>query len=576
LLELYLHLTRVAEVLIENKKIRLSTITKVWLILCINIFIKHIEEKFEDNQAMDKHRLERYKQVEKLVKSEISLSKKALPSKEKIKNLLTTQTVQQIRSLYVMNADLGLMTAILATQYRQSSHSKETMPPALMVMTLYFQEKTAGHAPQLIRKKRVRVPSITASKTLTVSENLAIALARAKTTSREITTYQLLTSLHEVFDIANQTRTALQIFVAAHTLNSETPDNPTVVIFNLPVNQHSAFLSHSPHNHQTVGEAMVMADLALLYKMSRWRTFDSSGRFLAAFEAVRTRYARFLTGYTPTQPSNLFAYTAHDHKGLVAALTEAKNALLEEVMGTPATTPRARLEQALVKLYCLKYSGDSVPDQLPYGLPVQALFSALDENNLIGCKSANERFFLTEGLTQVFEAFLYQSLAPELLVELTRHTQSFLDSTIDPATFVAKFMTLDAQLNVYGSAIGPSLLDTGTPKCEVGRGPASIAITGLTEVSTNIFAPPIFGGISQTTASKVQAHGKSLVKRLSHSIPATPSRIWRAAAEVMATGGGAGAGAGAGSYDPTRDPTSLDFGSAYGSTAGPGVSGPGD
>jgi hypothetical protein len=539
LLELYLHLTRVTEALLQgemgidhtNRAKRQSIIKKVWLTVCIHIFKEHIEEKLADNRALDEHRLTRYQQIEEWVKLENPIK----PTTEAIKPHLCTKTVQQIRSLYVMNSDLGLMTAILATPHRQSSHAKKTMPPAIMVLTLYFHAKRVGRDPHLVRKKRLRVPSITATNFphRTVTENLRFAIREAKGGRTEMTVYQLLTSLHEIVDIAHQTKTAHNLLLSAHELNAENPDQPQVMILNLPVNQHSGVLRYQSR-HGTIVEAMVMADLALFYKFSTWRRFNDESPFLRTFQAIKKQYAEFLRA----DPAAETLFSQYGGTALSTNLIEAKAALLSEVMKTPATTTRERLEAALVKLYCLKYSGEAVADQLPYGLPVQALFSALDENNLIGCKSANERFFLTEGLTQIFEAFLYESLPDEHISRLSGYTQAFLKGRLPPESFAAQFMKLDAHLNVYGSAIGPSLLDTGTPKCLVAHGSEeSIAITGLTEVNTNIFAPSIFNTIAQTNASKVQAHGEKLQKRLSSSLPTRPSTVWRTAAAGMGGGG---------------------------------------
>lgn len=525
LLELYLHLLRVVETLITEESLRKPILEIVWLRTCIETFERFPPTREYSNREIDKKAREPLASfVEKEVTHEIKA--RGIRWNPHYKDVLKEKTIQQIDFLFFMHHQLGMMTGIFLPQLRQSSHSKKTMPPALMVISRYFFQ-TIGTEIRQLKKERIRCPSITASSGTSVVENLRTAVTYAKHSSSELTCYQLLTSLPKTgTDGKNhQAATAGDLFKAAHALNAEDPSAPTVFIFNIPVNQHTCVLEYQYSFHgwyPQIAEALVMADLAFIYKMAEWRNASirwadrrsTQSTELAHLTDLKTRYETFLKGDAHEY------FSSHDIKGLKDILDFLKKAFLDESVFVEGlhTTPRDLMEKALIKLYCTKYRGyfleDEERDQRIYGLTVQALFSALDKNNLIGCKSANERFFLTEGLTQVLEAFLYETLPADVQNTMLAHFKRFVADDIPPSHFIKYLMMIHNDYNAYGSAIAPSLLDTGTPKCGVDRHDALV----ISALNTNTFASGTYLQIHQSNASALQAHGKDLPRRLEHEL----------------------------------------------------------
>jgi hypothetical protein len=290
-----------------------------------------------------------------------------------------------------------------------------------------------------------------------------------------------------------------------------------------------------------------MADLAFIFKISQWREGSLNPKWLPRIQEIKDAYQAFLATYSPAKAAYFSEYKYRGER-VTDKLSFIKKALLDEcsaVEDTYFSNPRDLLEKALIKLYCTKYDGrlDQLQkDQRIYGLPVQALFMALDNHNLVGCKSANERFFLTEGLTQTLQAFVEETLPEDDQRKMREKCKAFLreDEDCPPSVFIEFLMSTHNKLNAYGSAIGPSLLDTGTPKCDVDAHDW-VEIKAL--MNTNVFAPGTYTNIAQMGVAQLQAHGDALPHRLEHELTHTdPRELYnekmRVAAHAFYTGPG--------------------------------------
>ena len=530
LLELYCHLRRLAQALIQNERTQKSVVDNIWLKITQEILKDLSGKPARSNHETAEHRMLYSKRIEKNLAFEIkvlNLNQKPEPNHQPQlnhdwKSRLKERVAGNFNLLFI-NSTLRLKTLISPPEYGQSSHSKKTMPPAVMKMTHTFspvasEEKIHSH---------YRCPSIQASTTQSVAENLALALENIPGSAERLTNYNLLTSLPKV-DKNHQGKTAADLLQAAHTLNKVSP-TPRVLIFNIPVNQHTELLTYkrpwfSAHK-KTIPEALVMADLAVIFKIGEWKSAQHP-KWLPRIQEIKAAYQAFLRTYNPKKPSYFSEYTYIGEK-IVNRLSFIKKALLDETIIPKHFSSKGReahrelMERAFLKLYCTKYDGNLThlhKDQHIYGLTTQALFAALDDNNLIGCKSANERFFLTEGLIQTLQAFMEGTLPPKTQAEMQEKFQAFLQNEKDcpPPKFIEFLMKTDNDLNVYGSAIGPSLLDTGTPKCDMDNHDP-VRINAL---NTNVFAPGIFSNLyhAQKGVSELQAHNDALAHRMEHCL----------------------------------------------------------
>ncbi len=577
LLELYLHFIRVIEALISDSSQRRDLLlsSSLWSLICFNILKEFPVDRDFSNRKLDRCRLKLAIDIEKQVMTYARAGEMILRSAKDLSTHLRTKTIEQIQSLFFFNAHLKSLIEITASSDRQSSHSKNIMPPALMLITLFFYSPTRE-----IRKARIRCPSLTqtqataSTRAMSVLDNLRMAaLCTKKGESGTPTLYQLLTSFPKI-DRNREWRTAYELFAAAHDLNRENPKFPTLLIFNIPVNQHTLSLTYESF-YPEIREALVMADLSVLYKMDQWLELSTNWKPSKAayrsLQKIKIYYLTFLAG------ENRYLHEIEDWKAFITDLSLFKAGLFEEasfVSGELYDFHNLALK-AFILLYCSKYSGmapdeTELDDQACYGLTVQALFSALDNYNLIGCKSANERFFLTEGLTQIFEAFIYQTLPAEEQEAMKQHFLSFLLGRITALDFMALPMQFHNQYAVYGSAMGPSLLDTGTPKCGTLESDPGIGLGLFKGQNSNYFAPNLYTAIHQTFASKMQAHQKSLNSRLVKALESstsTPvlhrsksdykiSEVTEAAAKCMGSGKET-------IKTPRRDPEDPSYGSYY-------------
>jgi hypothetical protein len=540
LLELYCHLQRVINALIPDERIKKNAAEAIWVTVCIGILEDLAKKaKLLSNTKVARNRLLCARNIENQVVLEIK-SREIKTSPDKVwKSRLQEKTAGPFDLLFI-NQTLGVQTLITPPTYLQSSHSKKIMPPAVVPMTHTFQHPITG---ALKSHTRYRVPSIGASiydgKKYSVKENLAFALSLIPQSSSRLTCYHLLTSLPKV-DPNHQVKTAHDLFQAAHQLNQESlrkSGTLKVLIFNIPVNQHTEFFSYThsfsffSSHRKTLPEALVMADLALIFKLSTWRTLDP--KIAERIQELKAAYQAFLGSYSPKKSSYFSEYRYRNspkgvNEKIIDKLSFIKKALLDETFmksDSYAFSPRDLMEKALIKLYVIKYDGRDKKiigqDQRIYGLPVQSLFMALDDHNLAGCKSANERFFLTEGLAQTLQAFMEETLPTEIQTKMTQAFRKFLELSLSTKTFedfIKFLLETHNDLNPYGSSIGPSLLDTGTPKCDVEQSKEGNPLEIKALVDTNTFAPHIYTNIAQQQASKVQAHGGALTSRLEYAL----------------------------------------------------------
>jgi hypothetical protein len=534
LLELYLHLHRITQALIAEEGPQRSLAKAIWLSLCIDLSTQLSQAPFKDglkrNKQVASNRLQSAHVLEKHIILE--LKTQSYPIRPDWKSHLLEHTAGPLELLFI-NQRLGFQTLIQSPQYGQSSHSKKTMPPAVMPMIYTFRNPTTG---ELSTHTRYRVPSIGSSrydkKEYSPKANLAWALELIPGSATRLTCYHLLTSLPKI-DPNHQAKTAEELFQAVHQFNQES-GAIKAVIFNIAVNQHTEILSYTRPffrvHRKTIPEALVMADLALILKLKTWRSLDPKN--ISRIALLERAYSAFLASYDPKKIRYFSEYVyAHPNsrkkEKVIDILSFLKKALLDETFtksDSYSHSPRDLMEKALIKLYVIKYDGNlenirAFYDQRLYGLSTQALFMALDDHNLAGCKSANERFFLAEGLAQVLLAFMEQTLPSAAQQAMTQGFKKFLAPDLSQETFESfaqSLLTMHNALNPYGSSIGPSLLDTGTPKCDVEASQAGNPLEINALLNTNIFAPRLYSHIQQRNASSVQAHGKDLPDRLQY------------------------------------------------------------
>jgi hypothetical protein len=174
LLEMYCHLRRVTQALIKQESLRQAVVATVWLTMC-KIFAEESRTPRSNLTAAQK-RILLAKEVEKKVAVLIKARGAEIHQDWKIR--LQERIAGNFNLLFLNNL-LRFTTLVTRPSSGQSSHSKKTMPPAVIALTYTFlsrrrSDSSRRHTLSLAPTSsyaHYRCPSIEASKIFEVTKS---------------------------------------------------------------------------------------------------------------------------------------------------------------------------------------------------------------------------------------------------------------------------------------------------------------------------------------------------------------------------------------------------------------------
>ena len=396
------------------------------------------------------------------------------------------------------------ITTISSSPY--AAHSKDKHAPAFRTITHTISD-TENENIQHIMQSQTRVPSLTAynednNQETSVFDQITQHMQQPDNEGKSAH-YRLLTSLparhwnswgavERFFSKNTQTENTKEILYAAHKYNythaNMDPDKYFYVM-NIPVNQWDAQLSYKGTGTQK--EALLMSDLSLINTL---KTFDI---FNQDISTINTQYTTFLT----KSNKQFFSISTEGEKAiaLIKELKQEKQILLGP------EDHKTLIVKALWEIYRTKYDGSNTNNQIEYGSLIQAMSMVVsDSNDLKGCKSANERFWLVESLNYTL---LHEDFS-EMLKSVIKRDENAIEN------FAKQVHKTCNEKYIYGPANYISNLDTGPAKGKKDWGaclPETLKNSGLK--GTNGFFSNLFTNVSQNSASELQTH-KGLYDKL--------------------------------------------------------------
>jgi hypothetical protein len=442
----------------------------------------------------------------------------------------------------------------------QSSHSKKIAPPAIVPMKTYSPEGE-------LQSIHFRCPSLVASKDLSVVSQIGLLMGQRSalpgfspapsgmtdegstgvgaaagggsvTFSPAPMVYNLLTSfVDKTADLGNnQSATAAAIFAAAHEYNRNLQaTDPLFLPMNLPINQLTRDLSVD--NPETM-EALFLSHLAVANTtLKELAEFLGSGygdiqaKILECIDKMNKLYSKFLssgkTHFSAAAEREAFIEQIEFLRNTtptLVSLIERRLQSTPEAERTPQDQAKLKLQLALTKLFYRHYSPEMSgthdrscpPDQKIYGALVQALHLATSTGNVVGCKSANDRFGLIWNM---------QASLNDPSTEFQAALDTFLSSSSPSAARIfaeAAYAHAD-QTTIFGAGHMPSIVDIGPPKHRVSHNPDdSLDVGGVRLFGTGLRLsgiksfdlPPIFAHMQCKNAGKVQFHLRHGIRAL--------------------------------------------------------------
>jgi hypothetical protein len=377
----------------------------------------------------------------------------------------------------------------------QSSHSKKHAAPAIAPIKIYNDSDkhqcTHFRCPSLVDSDKGKVvdqirmliqkhESLPSSSKLAGSTLAGSTLAGSTLTGSTLTEptamiYNLLTSFPSPIDLGKEKKTAHHIFESAHQYNREKPvDAPRFLPLNIPVNQQFESLSFSNPN---TSEALLLSHLAIANstlkevsrRLSRNLAYSSTATEIgAAIDRMNHSYREFLS--LPLAPlsdsgqgAEIIRYAAQLRDQVPTLIQPSRTESTQESL-------KEDLQSALLKLFYSNYvprrtgssSSECSEDQRIYGSTIQALHLATSTGNVVGCKSANDRFGfvwnIAEALKNPSEA-LREAITAFLRSPDPKAAHEFLHQIYIHSNFY----------NCYGAGHLPSMVDVGAPKYRVSQ-----------------------------------------------------------------------------------------------------------
>ncbi|WP_440617701.1 hypothetical protein [Cysteiniphilum sp. 6C5] len=419
------------------------------------------------------------------------------------------------------NTVTGLLTHTHGVS--QSSHSKKQSDPAIMKIEKYRISDIVSEKELNPVEVQYRCPSLqkkSIGETQSIEDQITEFAKRNKqTTAGKPIIYNLLTSIPLYYDQNNQEQSAKNIFQAMHRYNL-TQDQPLKTdgngslfyVVNIPINQHSRRLKYDSVN-STAKEAMLMSDIAML------NTIAKDNISLPLLDSVNQCYRQFLQ-HTCKEALNAkqkaWFHQSTQGETAIKHIQALKDELYLAVENTHYHkhdgSQQLNLKNAFLKLY-LNHFHRNVDQQKVHSSMIQAMFLALSDQNLKGCKSGNERFSYIENLNTLFKAYVVNDRPNVLAAKMDTILEGYLENRIDDHKFSVAIHRLNDQYNIYNSGVTPTLIDTGTPKCNTlaQKVNADLNVGGL---NTNYFVANCYENFAQNHVSKVQAHSGHVAHRI--------------------------------------------------------------
>lgn len=404
----------------------------------------------------------------------------------------------------------------------QSSHSKKQCDPAIMQIQKYRLSDIVSKKETVPVEVQYRCPSLR-KKSIDGIKSIedqiaAFANSNKHTTDGKPIVYNLLTSIPVYFDQNNQEQSAKNIFRAMHRYNAEHDDmlkykdeKSLFYVVNIPINQHSRRLKYDSVN-STAKEAMLMTDIAVLNTIAKGNISSS------LLNQINNDYGDFLQNTSKeiaNAKQNLWFHQSTEGEKAIKKIQSLKDDLYLAVQNThyQESQHQINLKNAFLKLY-LNHFHHNVDQQKVHSPMIQAMFLSLsDHHNLKGCKSANERFSYVENLNTLFKSYLVNDCSNDLAAKINAILEDYLNGEKNDHKFSVAIHKLNDQYNIYNAGVTPSLIDTGTPKCNTLTQKVNNDLN-VGGVNTNYFVANCYENFAQNHASKVQAHSGNIARRV--------------------------------------------------------------
>ncbi len=445
---------------------------------------------------------------------------------------------------YLISHTAGAITVIKANANQsisvvemcdQSSHSKKHADPAIVPMRHYAPDGTKREL--VMERVHFRCPSLVEHDGVSVLSQIQDLLSRRKMaigdTSKPMT-YNLLTSFFNGVDEDHQHATAKKIFSAVHEHNASVKSGESYFFpLSIPVNQQTVPLSLS---RSATAEATFLSHLAIanstlsevIHRHSEFLQALGFKEMETSIQAMNTLYQRFIhQDICPADFYIAFQQEINKISTLIANFSMIQN-----------PSKNDKLQIALLQIFYSQYSRDPWMHKTPgeqsiYGSLVQALHLVTSSGNVVGCKSANDRFALVWDIVEALRN-------PSESIQATLN--AFLKHPENLRAFATAVHQETNQHHLYGAGAMPACIDTGPSKHKLSTNLEDRLDVGGMKLPTGHrlglkTVPSIYTNLKAEHAEATQVHRKNAIlktiKKLLETVVKTSSMSLSSTARVL-------------------------------------------
>lgn len=274
-------------------------------------------------------------------------------------------------------------------------------------VTPFDEPHIEGRVPSIALKKLFHKPAIADVK-VKLDESRAQLTRTFSNVYHGPIVYNLLTSLNSKFydwtiDGKNrQRKSAARILHGAHLYNKGKIQNENFwLVQNIAVNQHTNHLKYDSSDDATA-EATVMAELALLFTLSKKVPEAIRNTLYKSYRNVVEHYKTFLNSKTETQVGDHYFKDSMHGKRAIQEFKRFK-AIFAPQLEVPEINKMSFSQRAALAL--VKIMAHNLHWDKQYGMLVQALSVFLEPLSQAGCKSADERYAAMAGRVEMLHFF---------------------------------------------------------------------------------------------------------------------------------------------------------------------------